>query len=103
MIAARILAVISAMCFVLAFTLALMLAPDTTLGEAFAILHLDWVAAVHDVAHQSVSEWLWMNVALPVLMRPVWLLPTGLALVMAGAAVTLATRRSAARSHHRRS
>ena len=32
MIAARILAVISAMCFVLAFTLALMLAPDMTKG-----------------------------------------------------------------------
>ena len=103
MIAARILAVISAMCFVLAFTLALMLAPDTTLGEAFAILHLDWVAAVNDVTHKSVFEWVWMNMALPVLMRPVWLLPTGLALVTAGVAVTLATRSGAARSHHRRS
>ncbi len=103
MIAARILAVISAMCFVLAFTLALMLAPETTLGEAFAILHLDWVAAVHDVAHESLSEWIWMNMAMPVLMRPVWLLPIGLALVAAGASVTVASRHSAARSHHRRS
>jgi hypothetical protein len=102
-IAARILAVISAMCFVLAFTLALMLAPDTTLGEAFAILHLDWVAAVADVAHKSFSEWVWLNLALPVLTRPVWLLPIGLALVAAGAAVTLANRSSAAASHRRRS
>lgn len=103
MIAARILAVISAMCFVLAFTLALMLAPDTTLGEAVSTLHLDWLAAVHDVARKSVSAWIWLNLVLPVLMRPVWLLPAGLGLVAAGAAVTAATRRGAARSHHRRS
>ena len=103
MIAARILAVISAMCFVLAFTLALMLAPDTTLGQAVSTVHLHWLAAIQDVARKSVSEWAWMNVALPVLMRPVWLLPTGLGLVVAGAAVTMATRRGATRSHRRRS
>jgi hypothetical protein len=44
-----------------------------------------------------------MNVALPVLMRPVWLLPAGLGLVAAGAAATAATRRGGARSHRRRS
>ena len=29
----------------------------------------------------AVSEWAWQWLALPLLMRPVWLLPTGLALV----------------------
>ena len=71
MIAARILAVISAMCFVLAFTLALMLAPDMTLGQAVSTLHLDWLAAVQEVARKSVSAWVWLNLVLPMLMRPV--------------------------------
>jgi hypothetical protein len=91
------------MCFVLAFTLAIMLSPDTSLGQALAAFDAGWPASLQHLVRDDVSDWVWRQLVLPVLQRPVWLLPTGFGLVSAGAAVTMATRRGATRSHRRRS
>jgi hypothetical protein len=56
-----------------------------------------------DAVRKGVGGWVWMNVMVPMLLRPVWLLPVVLGLLMTGAAVTVSSRRGSARSHRRRS
>ena len=103
MIAARILAVVAALFFVTAFALAVMLPPELSLGQAIAALSHAGLAAVQDAVHRPVSDWIWLNMALPLLQRPAWVLPAGIALVTAGISASLTFRQGATRSHHRRS
>lgn len=103
MIAVRILAVISAWFLVVAFALAIMLPTGMTLVQALAVLNHDLLVTLQDLIRLHVSEWCWLNMAVPVLLRPVWLLPAALALVTGGAAVTLSNRGGPARSRRRRS
>ena len=103
MIVVRILAVGSAALLVLAFALAIMLPPEMPLIQAIAVLDQGWLVSLQDLVRERVSAWAWMNVAVPLLLRPVWLLPAALALVTGGAAVTLSTRSGPARSRRRRS
>ena len=103
MIAARILAVVAALLFVLAFALALMLPAELPLGQAVATVDQHWVAALQDAVRKGVPDWVWVNLVVPMLLRPAWLLPVAMGMVTGGAAVSLATRRSAGRSRHRRS
>ena len=103
MIAVRILAVVSAAFLVLAFALAIMLPPAMPLIQAIAVANHDWLVAFQDLVRQRVSEWVWLNMAVPMLLRPVWLMPAALSMLAGGAAISLSTRRGAARSHRRRS
>jgi hypothetical protein len=52
---------------------------------------------------KGVSQWVWANLVVPVLLRPVWILPITLGMVTAGLAVTLSNRRGSANSRRRRS
>lgn len=103
MIVARILAVISAMFMVLAFALATMLPPDMPLGQAISVYNHGWLVAFQDAIYNGVSHWAWVNLAVPLLLRPVWMLPVALGLVTAGVAVTLSNWRGSTSSHRRRS
>ena len=103
MIGVRILAVLSAGLLVLAFALAIMLPPEMPLVQAIAVMDQGWLISFQELVRQQVSEWAWMNMAVPLLLRPVWLLPAALALVAGGAAVTLSTHCGPARSRRRRS
>jgi hypothetical protein len=99
--AVRVLAVISALFVVLAFALAIMLPPEMPLIQAIAVIDHGWLVSFQDMVREHVSEWVWVNMAVPVLLRPVWLMPTALALVAAGAAMTLSSRGGPARSRRR--
>ena len=103
MIGIRIMAIIAAASLVLAFALATSLPPDTPLIQAVAMADQGWLTAVQDTIRQHAPEWVWTNVAVPLLLRPVWLAPTGLAIVAGGVAITLSTRQGTARSRRRRS
>ena len=103
MIATRIFAVIAAMFLVLAFALATLLPPEMPLSQAVSVVNHGWLVAFQDIVRNNVSEWVWMNLAVPLLLRPVWLLPVALAMVAGGAAITLSSRRGSTRSHRRRS
>ena len=98
----RILAVIAALFLVAAFALASMLPPLLPLGQAVSMFNHDWLVAFQEAVRKGVSEWAWVNLAVPVLLRPVWLMPAALGLVFAGAAVTLSSRLGPARSRRRR-
>ncbi len=103
MILARILAVISAMCMVAAFALATMLPADMPLSQAISLVNHGWLVSFQDAMLKGVSQWVWANLVVPVLLRPVWILPITLAMVTAGIAVTLSNLRGPANSRRRRS
>jgi uncharacterized protein (DUF2062 family) len=102
-IAARVLAVVSAILLVVAFALAVLLPPLTTLSLALSMFDHDWLVAAQEAIRTNLSEWVWLHMAVPLLVRPVWLMPAALGLVAGGAAVTAARRSGAPRSHRRRS
>jgi len=102
LILSRILSVLAAVCLVAAFTAATVLSPTESLAT--------WIAE-HDHALlvgmqgiiQGHSNWLWHWVVVPVLERPVWLLPVMFGMVFLGVVVTLGSRKGVPQQHRRRS
>ncbi len=103
MIATRTLAVLAAASFVGAFALATLFSPLTTLAEVVTRDDGRALYALHDMIVAHGSAWLWDNLAMPMLLRPAWLLPVTLGVLFAGGATTIATRPGVPRSHRRRS
>jgi hypothetical protein len=97
-IAQRILAVLSALMLIGAFALATLGPPGVPLGHVLFTLDtpvMDWL-------QQHAPGWMWQNLVVPVLLRPAWLLPATLGILLAGAAVTLASRPQTHGSRHQR-
>jgi ABC-type protease/lipase transport system fused ATPase/permease subunit len=103
--AARALAVLAAANFVVAFALATLLPPLTTLAQLVARddPQAQFLYAVRDFLMAHGASWVWSGVVLPLLLRPCWLLSVCIGVICAGGASTLASRASVARSHGRRS
>jgi hypothetical protein len=101
--AARVLAVLAAICLVGAFALATLLPPTLGLGELVAMENQSLLVAAQDLIRGRISEWAWGQLAMPLLMRPTWLVPACAGLVLAGASITLGSRKGVPRSHRRRS
>ena len=82
--ASRIFAVLAAVFLVGAVTLGLLTPRGMTLGQALLLLDpntLPWLKA-------HAAPWMWETLEIPLLIRPVWLLPAALGLVCAGAAAS---------------
>ena len=101
--AARALAVLAAANFVVAFALATLLPPLTTLAQLVARGDPQLLYAARDFLMAHDAPWAWTSLVLPLLLRPCWLLSVCIGVVCAGGASTLASRASVARSHGRRS
>ena len=99
--AGRVFAILAAVLFVGAFALATLMDPDLSLGAALFSLGDHTLQAVHDGISTHLPGWVWSSVAVPLLLRPVWLIPAGLGLVCTGAALTLTTRPPHHRSRRR--
>ena len=98
MIAQRILAVLSALMLIGAFALATIGPPGVPLGHVLFTLDtpvMDWL-------QQHFAGWIWRNLVVPLLLRPAWLSPAALGIVLAGASLTLASRPQTHRSRHQR-
>jgi hypothetical protein len=102
-IATRISAVLAAILLVGAFTLATVLPPDLPLAAALPMLDHDFVQQAQGYANDYLPSWFWPHVAMPLLVRPAWLVPAALGVVAAGAAATLASSAGPSRSRRRRS
>ncbi len=102
MILARTFAVLAVVLFALAFALALAWTPQTSLADALATVQQGLPATLRDEALRLLPPWVWGRLLLPLLLRPVWLLPAGLGLVAGGAAVTAASHQGPARSRQHR-
>ena len=97
----RILAIISAILLVGSVALATLGPPEVPLGQVLLMIDRDLTGALRSGIEQHLSAWIWSDVALPVLVRPAWLVPAGLGLICAGAAFSVAGRKPASRPHRR--
>jgi hypothetical protein len=102
-IAQRILAVLAAMFLVGAVALAMLGPPAVPLGQALFMLDHDLMDALHSGIENHVSTWLWGNLAVPLMLRPAWLVPAAMGLICGGLSLSLATRKKSAHRSHRRS
>ncbi len=86
------MSVLAAALLVLAFALASMLPPFTSLGEVIANYDHPLLLGLRATFEAWFPNWLWTQVMVPLLLRPVWLLPLSLGLVFVGLSVTMASR-----------
>lgn len=100
---AKILAVLSAAMLVGAVAVATLGPQEMSLGDALHALDQLHFAAVQAYIRTHVSAWLWDHPVTSLLVRPPWLLPAILGVLLAGAAMTTATSQKAPTSRRRRS
>jgi hypothetical protein len=98
MIFQRVMAVLAAAFLVGAFALVTIASPDTPLGAALYMLHPRSLYAMQT----HISAWLWSGAAMPLLVRPAWLLPACLGIVCAGLSLTTGSRKRPQRIPRRR-
>ena len=91
--ASRIFAVLAAVFLVAAVAIFALTPLGLTLGQA--LLQLDRTAL--DWTRANIAPWVWNNLALPLLLRPLWLVPACLGLVCAGVAGSFNFRTSTTR------
>jgi len=93
-IAQRTLAVLSAMLLVGAAALAMLGPPAVPLGQVLFMIDHDLMEGVHGFVGSHLANWLWDYAAVPLMMRPAWLVPAGLGLILGGASLSLSTRKT---------
>lgn len=95
--AAKLFAAVGAACLVASFAVASLMRPFATLAELLLMMDHRMFVAWNRAEHSPMATWLWMHLAMPLLVRPAWLLPTGVGLVCVGAATSFAWGQEAAR------
>ncbi|MCW3473870.1 hypothetical protein [Limobrevibacterium gyesilva] len=88
-IAARILAVMAAACLVGAFALAILLPPLLTLTRLISSIDHSMLLALQDAVRAHLGDWTWRVLFLPVLLRPCWLVPLALGVILGGVAMSI--------------
>jgi hypothetical protein len=97
----RILAIISAMLLVGSVALATLGPPSVPLGGLLLMIDHGMTEALRSGIEQHLASWIWSDLAMPLLVRPAWLVPTALGLICAGAAFSVSGRKPAGRPHRR--
>ena len=97
----RILAVLAAMLLVGAAALAILGPPAVPLGQMLFLVDHDLMNAVHGFIGTHLAGWLWDYLIAPLMLRPAWLVPAALGLILGGMSLSLSTRKSAHQSHRR--
>jgi hypothetical protein len=98
--AARVFTVLAAVFLIVAFAAGTLAPPDMPLGAALFLLDKDALLTAQAAIQGTVSPWIWAHIFVPVLLRPSWLMPTAIAIVCGGTALSL-TSRTAHRSRRR--
>lgn len=98
----RVLMVLSAVALVVAFGMALLLSPGTSLGVALSRANYTLLVTLQDALRGASMGWLWTWLIMPLLARPSWLFPLTVAVMCGGGAFSLASRPPATRTHRRR-
>ena len=98
----RILAVTAATLLVGTVALATLWSPDLPLGQALLGVDHHILVNMQSGVERFFSHWMWAEVILPVLVRPVWLVPAALGLICVGLSLTLPHGGRTERPRHRR-
>ncbi len=100
---AKALAVVAALFFIAAVALGTLVPGDLSLGEGLASFDKFHLAATERFVRLHLSAWLWDHPLKALLVRPLWLVPAALGLILAGGSATAATSNRAPSSRRRRS
>ena len=84
------MAALGAMFLVAGFALASLFDPLMTLAQLVVKVDQPLLMRLDQTQRSGAALWLWLHVAVPVLLRPDWLLPTMLGVVCIGFAAQLA-------------
>ena len=101
-IATRVLTVFAAICLVGAFALGTVMPPFTSLAELIANADHSVLVWTKEFADRNLPQWLWLDIIVPVLLRPCWLLPLAAGLVFLGVSLTLRNNRGKGVARSRR-
>ena len=82
------MAALGAVFLVASFALASLLQPFTSLAQLAMMIDDKWMMALDHAERSGVARWMWVNVEVPLLLRPCWLLPTMVGLICVGVAVS---------------
>jgi hypothetical protein len=97
----RALAVFAAVMIVCAVALGTLEVHAVSLGRLLIRLDSDFPNRLSAFVMRLFGNWAWTGMVLPLLQRPAWLSPAGLALLAIGLALSLAGRKTAHRSRRR--
>jgi hypothetical protein len=100
---AKIFAVLAAVCLVGAVAVATLGPEDMTLGDGLGALGQSRLAGVERFVRLHLSDWIWDHPLKALLMRPIWLMPASLGIILAGASATAANSGTPLNSRRRRS
>jgi hypothetical protein len=100
-LALRVFAILAAVALVGAFALAICFPPDMSLRRVLLRADGSLFGGLEEWVQSHWGEWAWRRVVLPMLVRPAWLTPLALGVVMAGLALTFGSGGRAARSQRR--
>ncbi len=102
MIIQRVMAVLAAAFLVGAVAVAMLGPPNVPLGAALYMLNRDFLDGLQSGIQTHVAQWMWDDVAMPLLVRPAWLLPASAGLIFAAASLTIGSRQRPQRTPRRR-
>ncbi len=97
MIVHRILAIAAAVLFVAAVGIATFGSETLSLGQALDIVD-------HDLLRKlpaCFGDWAWTSLARPLMVRPAWMVPLGLGMIVGGLSASLSNRKTTHRSRRR--
>jgi hypothetical protein len=89
-VAAKVTAGIGAAFLIAAVAMASLLEPLQSLGQLLTRLDQPLLESMDRMQRSGMSLWIWSHLAVPVLTRPAWMLPTMFGVVLVGAAAQLA-------------
>ena len=98
----KMFAIAAAVFLVGAFALATLAPINLSLGQLLSRLDRDILGFLENTMRAARLPWLWDHAIIPMLVRPAWLLPTGLGLICVGGAATAGSN-AATRGQRRRS
>jgi hypothetical protein len=101
-IAQRVLAVLAAVLLVGAVAVATLGPPNVPLGAALYMVDRDMLDTLQSAMQAHLAQWMWDDLAMPLLVRPAWLLPASMGLICVGVSLSLGSRSGSQRPHRRR-
>jgi hypothetical protein len=90
LVLAKVVAGFGALSLVAAFAMAMLLRPFMSLGQLIMSIDQPFLTALDQTPRTGGALWIWSHLAVPVLLRPAWMMPTMLGIVLVGLAAQLA-------------